>query len=117
MVVLLQHRASHTSFTDEVASHSRFTVKRNVVETLHDVATSAINVIHVDSDRANAGATKIRTTKINSDDHIQHFTKISTHENNLLYGRRSDIISDTSYIILEVRYHIGHLLYHIGGPI
>ena len=33
MVVLLQHRASHTSFTDEVASHSRCTVKRNVVET------------------------------------------------------------------------------------
>ena len=114
MVVLLQHRASLTSFTDEVASHSHFTVKRNVVETLHDVATSAINV---DSDRANAGATKLRTTKSNSDDHIQHFTKISTHENNPLYGRRSDIISDTSYIILEVRYHIGHLLYHIGGPI
>ena len=40
-------------------------------------------------------ATNFRTTKINSDGHLQHFTKICTHENNPLYG-----ISEKQLIIL-----------------
>ena len=43
-----------------------------------------------------AGATKFRTTKINSDDLIKHFKKISTHENNPLY---SDMFPMKSVII------------------
>ena len=31
-------------------------------------------------------ATNIRTTEINSEGHLQQFTKICTHENNPLYG-------------------------------
>jgi len=38
-----------------------------------------------------ASATKITTTKINSDDFIKHSTEISTHEDNPLYG--SNILS------------------------
>ena len=70
MVDFLQHRASHTSFTDEVASHSRDTLKRNVVETVQ--CTSAIKprvlilfsyyVIRVD--RANAVPRKLEPRKL-----------------------------------------------------
>ena len=86
MVVLLQHRASHTSFTDKVASHLRCTVKRNVVETVLWPSKPRVLYYVICADSANAGAMKIRTTKINSDDRIEHFMKISTHENNPLYG-------------------------------
>ena len=83
-----------TAFTDEVASHAS-TVKRNVFETsacvliFHNITSSAtIN--------AKARVTKIRTTEINSDDLI---TKISTHENNPLYGIQFLSVSIYSCIV------------------
>ena len=48
-------------------------------------------------------ATKIKTPKFNSGGLFQLFTKISTHENNLLYGKCFKIIIDmgcTCIIIL-----------------
>ena len=49
MVVLLQHRAFHTSFTDEVASHSRYTVKRFVIETVLPSHQATCTNFHITS--------------------------------------------------------------------
>ena len=68
----------------------------DVVASLHRSHTCSKVKVHITAHRA----TKFKTTKFNSGGLIELFTKISTHENNLLCGKTSACMRKVNYITM-----------------
>ena len=90
MVVLPRHWRSICPYRRANLSHK--TLQRNAPWSTH-TQTEFIIIARVSLHMRTHSevATKFRTTKINSDSHLQDSTKICTHENNPLYGSLMDL--------------------------